>query len=120
MKSLKLTSSVLTMLICFASIAQEKPIIEKSNDTITCVKISCDFTKPTTSINPKIECAKPLSKNNEPLYILDQKIVNAKKIAAINPNDIQDIKVLKGIDATSLYGNKAINGAIVITTKNKK
>jgi len=39
------------------------------------------------------------------------------RIADINPNDIEAITVLKGPEATALYGSQASNGAIVITTK---
>lgn len=38
--------------------------------------------------------------------------------ADINPSDIADIQVLKGAGATALYGSRAANGAIIITTKN--
>src|SRR3546814_16513547 len=38
----------------------------------------------------------------------------------INPNDIEPINVLKGAGATSLYGSRAANGVIVITTKKGK
>lgn len=38
-------------------------------------------------------------------------------ISWLNPNDIQDITVLKDASATAIYGTKAANGVIVITTK---
>ncbi|SDD86565.1 TonB-linked outer membrane protein, SusC/RagA family [Riemerella columbipharyngis] len=41
-------------------------------------------------------------------------------IAGINPSDIQDIQVLKDASATSMYGARALNGVIVITTKSGK
>jgi len=41
-------------------------------------------------------------------------------IANINPDDIESITVLKGPGATALYGNRAANGALVITTKSGK
>jgi TonB-dependent SusC/RagA subfamily outer membrane receptor len=39
------------------------------------------------------------------------------RIADINPNDIDNVTILKGPEATALYGSQASNGAIVITTK---
>ena len=42
------------------------------------------------------------------------------RIADINPNDIDNVTVLKGPEATALYGSQASNGAIVITTKKSK
>jgi TonB-dependent SusC/RagA subfamily outer membrane receptor len=42
------------------------------------------------------------------------------RIADINPNDIESITVLKGPEATALYGSQASSGAIIITTKKGK
>ena len=39
-------------------------------------------------------------------------------MAAINPNDIESITVLKDAAATAIYGSRASNGVIVVTTKN--
>ncbi|WP_207426600.1 SusC/RagA family TonB-linked outer membrane protein [Pedobacter sp. SYSU D00535] len=41
-------------------------------------------------------------------------------ISDINPDDIESITVLKGASATALYGNRAANGALIITTKSGK
>ena len=59
-----------------------------------------------------------INSKNQPIYIVDGKPLSSKKIAKINPNRIKDIKVLKGSNATSLYGNKGKNGVLVINTKN--
>lgn len=45
---------------------------------------------------------------------------NTNRIADINPNDIESVTVLKGPEATALYGSQASSGAIVITTKKAK
>jgi len=70
--------------------------------------------------------------NNQPLYVVDGAPINnseqtpvdeyggfawAAGIGDINPEDIESITVLKGPSATALYGSRASNGAIVITTK---
>ncbi|KAF2509196.1 DUF3520 domain-containing protein [Flavobacterium zhairuonense] len=60
-----------------------------------------------------------LSPKNEPLYIIDGVPAKANQMAKINPNDIQDLKVLKDDAATSVYGSKASNGVVVISTKNE-
>ncbi|SHM61795.1 vWA domain-containing protein [Flavobacterium chilense] len=59
-----------------------------------------------------------ISAKNEPLYIIDGIPVKAKQFAKINPNDIQEVKVLKDSTATSIYGSRASNGVVVIDTKN--
>ncbi|MFQ5753163.1 MAG: SusC/RagA family TonB-linked outer membrane protein, partial [bacterium] len=81
--------------------------------------------------------------STEPLYIVDGVIINnsaiqsgldlvslaaaagsprpqgqpTNRIADINPNDIENIEVLKGPSAAAIYGSKASNGVIIITTK---
>ncbi|SEW37111.1 TonB-linked outer membrane protein, SusC/RagA family [Chitinophaga sp. YR573] len=47
-------------------------------------------------------------------------INNGNPLAFLNPNDIESIEVLKDADATSIYGSRAANGAILITTKKGK
>lgn len=56
--------------------------------------------------------------NNEPLYVIDGvPIQNETDFNFINPNDIETLQVLKDAAAASLYGARAANGVIVITTR---
>ena len=59
------------------------------------------------------------AQSNEPLFILDGVAISggASAAADINPNDIENITVLKGAAAAALYGQDAANGVIMITTK---
>ncbi|MBW1654868.1 vWA domain-containing protein [Flavobacterium quisquiliarum] len=59
-----------------------------------------------------------VSPKNEPLYIIDGLPAKANQMAKINPNDIDNVSVLKDQSATSIYGSKASNGVVVISTKN--
>ncbi|MCA5005715.1 SusC/RagA family TonB-linked outer membrane protein [Sphingobacterium bovistauri] len=68
-----------------------------------------------------------LTGDNQPLMIVDGIRVNnsssngtVNRIADINPEDIEDISILKGAAAAALYGIDAASGAIVITTKKGK
>lgn len=60
--------------------------------------------------------------NNEPMMIVDGMAVRGQgsSLSDINPNDIENITVLKGAAASALYGQDAANGVIMITTKNGK
>ena len=72
--------------------------------------------------------------NNQPLYVVDgvplqnttfrnsdQDYMNAMGgISNVNSNDIETMTILKGAAATALYGSRAANGAIIITTKKGK
>lgn len=84
-----------------------------------------------------------MSLSNQPLFVVDGIIIDnstvdatsniaasagqsntandfTNRIADLNPNDIENITVLKGPEATVLYGSSASNGAIVITTRKAK
>ncbi|MBC7615912.1 MAG: TonB-dependent receptor plug domain-containing protein, partial [Pedobacter sp.] len=53
----------------------------------------------------------------EPMYILDGKVMENSEIKWLDPNKIQSINVLKDASALTEYGPEATNGVIVITTK---
>jgi TonB-dependent SusC/RagA subfamily outer membrane receptor len=53
--------------------------------------------------------------NNDPLYIVDG--VPTQDISTISPNDVESLSVLKDAGAASIYGSRASNGVIIMTTK---
>ena len=55
--------------------------------------------------------------SSTPLYVIDGIPSSARAIMAMNPNDIKNISVLKDASATSIYGSRAANGVIYVTTK---
>ena len=59
-----------------------------------------------------------ISKSNDPLYIIDGVPVNAGDFKQLKPENVKSIDVLKDAAATSLYGSRASNGVIILTTKN--
>jgi len=65
-----------------------------------------------------------LNASNDPLFIIDGVPVDKEGIAGIrnplntiNPNDIESYTILKDASATAIYGSRASNGVIIITTK---
>ena len=60
---------------------------------------------------------------NEPLYVIDGVAVdgqtngNSSALSAINPSDIVSMEVLKDASATAIYGSRASNGVVLITTR---
>jgi len=56
--------------------------------------------------------------NNNPLYIIDG--VPSQSQGNLNPNDIESLQILKDASAASIYGARAANGVIIITTKKGK
>ncbi|MFL5808756.1 MAG: TonB-dependent receptor plug domain-containing protein, partial [Flavisolibacter sp.] len=72
----------------------------------------------------RIRSGASLNASNDPLIVIDGVPVEGNSIAGsgsllntINPNDIESISVLKDASATALYGSRASNGVLIITTK---
>jgi TonB-linked SusC/RagA family outer membrane protein len=57
--------------------------------------------------------------SSQPIYIIDGAIMGGD-ISNLSPDDIETITVLKGANAAALYGSRAQNGAIIVTTKTGK
>ena len=62
---------------------------------------------------------RPSSSGNSPLYVIDG-VPFGGNISDLNPNDIESLTVLKDATSAALYGNRASNGVIIITTKRGK
>ena len=58
-----------------------------------------------------------INSGTTPLFIMDGMPISSGDFNAINPSDIESISVLKDASSTSIYGARAANGVIVITTK---
>lgn len=95
--------------------------------------------EPTAPINIKIRGVNSLSNGTQPLYVVDGIIVNSgderekdplsggnsyiapqNGLMGINPRDIESMEILKDASATAIYGSRASNGVVIITTKKGK
>jgi iron complex outermembrane receptor protein len=72
----------------------------------------------------RIRRGSSLSASNDPLYVIDGVPVDndgisgtRNALSTLNPNDIETFTVLKDASAAAIYGNRASNGVIIITTK---
>ncbi|QJD79059.1 SusC/RagA family TonB-linked outer membrane protein [Spirosoma rhododendri] len=72
--------------------------------------------QPGTAPEIRIRGFGSISSGNDPLYVVDG-VPYSGSIANISPNDIENISVLKDAASTALYGSRAANGVVVITTK---
>ena len=80
--------------------------------------------KPGAGAQIRIRGGASLNATNEPLYVIDGLAIDnngvsgmSNPLAMINPNDIESFTVLKDASATAIYGSRASNGVIIITTK---
>lgn len=69
------------------------------------------------SISMKIHGVGSLGSSSEPLFIVDGVQSNSTTVMNMNPNDIQNITVLKDASSTSIYGSLGANGVVYVTTK---
>ena len=94
------------------------------------VSISSETGQPGSNSQIRIRGTSSINAGNEPLWVVDGIPVMSgdqsyftntnNAIAAINPNDIESLTVLKDAAAASIYGSRAANGVILVTTKSGK
>lgn len=91
------------------------------------VNITANSGEPGANQNVIIRGIGSLRSGTQPLYVIDGFLLDnsstgvaTNPLSFLNPNDIESIDVLKDASATALYGSRASNGVIVITTKKGK
>ena len=73
--------------------------------------------EPSVAATLSIRGTNSINSGTAPLYILDGAAISSADFNTINPADIESISVLKDASSTSIYGARAANGVVVITTK---
>jgi TonB-linked SusC/RagA family outer membrane protein len=82
--------------------------------------------RPGAAANVTIRGIGSINAGTQPLYVVDGVPLNASvaayvnPISSINPNDIESVTVLKDASAAAIYGSRAANGVILVTTKRGK
>src|SRR4051812_3368558 len=112
--------------------AQPQNIISSLSATAPNVRVNTQSGEPGASAFVIIRGATSVTGTNQPLIVVDnqpidnstlatnggnQSTVTQNRAADINPNDVENIQVLKGAAASAIYGARAANGVILITTK---
>ena len=90
------------------------------------VQITTNSGAPGAGSKIRIRGGSSLSASNDPLIVIDGLPISSTEISGgdvlntINPNDIESFSILKDASATAIYGSRASNGVILITTKKGK
>ncbi len=91
------------------------------------VQITSNGGAPGSGSTIRIRGGASLNASNDPLIVIDGVPVDntgisgvANALSLINPNDIESFNILKDASATAIYGSRASNGVIIITTKKGK
>lgn len=75
---------------------------------------------PSAAATIRLRGVNSMNSSNAPLFILDGAPISASFFQTLNPSDIANITVLKDAASTAIYGSRAANGVIVITSRNGK
>lgn len=110
--------------------AKETNLVNALSSKVAGVSVVSSSGSPGASANIRIRGNTSINGSNAPLFVLDgvpidnsssgngtAGVDNSNRAIDINPNDIASMTVLKGPAATALYGIRAANGAVIITTK---
>lgn len=89
------------------------------------VQIQANTGTPGGSTTIRIRGTNSLNATSQPIFVIDGVIIdtateddgNSNPLASINPSDIVSMDILKDASATAIYGSRASNGVIMITTK---
>lgn len=84
------------------------------------VSVGTGSGQPGTASSIVIRGVGSINGGTTPLYIVDGVPVNANVFASLNPNDFEDISILKDAAAKAVYGSQAGNGVILVKTKSGK
>lgn len=91
------------------------------------VQINQNSGSPGGNISVRIRGTNSINGSSEPLYVVDGiqisnggGINEVSPLSTINPNDIESVEVLKDASAAAIYGARAANGVVLITTKRGK
>ena len=76
--------------------------------------------EPSSTASMRIRGVTSINASTEPLYILDGSEISQNTFLSINPNDIESMTVLKDASSTAIYGSRAANGVVIVTSKKGK
>ncbi|MAZ27755.1 MAG: SusC/RagA family TonB-linked outer membrane protein [Cytophagaceae bacterium] len=91
-------------------------VTQKLQGRLSGVQINQTTGKPGGGMSVRIRGQLSVSGGSSPLYVVDGFPISGD-ISDINPDEIEDISVLKDAASTSLYGSRAANGVVLVTTK---
>ena len=97
---------------------EERPIISAAQalqGKAAGVQVTQPSGKPGVGLSVRVRGSTSVLAGNEPLYVIDG--VPTTSTAGLNPNDIATMTVLKDASSSAIYGARAANGVVLITTK---
>ncbi|ANI89924.1 hypothetical protein A9P82_11875 [Arachidicoccus ginsenosidimutans] len=119
--SRRLASNVVGSIVTVkGSVLQNKPspnLIDALQGQVAGLQVYTSTGEPDGSSSFSLNGVGSLGAGSTPLILLDGTPVDAGTLISLNPSDVESLSVLKDASATSIYGSRAANGVIIITTK---
>ena len=103
-----------------AEVLDEKPsanVLDAMQGKVPGLQIFSSSGEPSATPSIRLHGAGSLGAGSTPLILLDGFPIDSGTLVSINPEDIQDVTVLKDASATAIYGSRAANGVVFVTTK---
>jgi len=114
--------------------ARESNVVNSLQGKVSGVQITNSSGNVSSGSRIVVRGMSTLTGNNQPLFVIDGvPIINSYSSSGaysgvdygnsamdINPSDVENISILKGANAAALYGSRAVNGVVLITTKSGK
>lgn len=103
-----------------AKVVENKPVanaFDALQGKVAGLQVFTSSGEPSSSSSLRLHGVGSLGASSTPLYILDGIQVDPGTIVSLNPNDIETVSLLKDASSTSIYGARAANGVVYITTK---
>jgi TonB-linked SusC/RagA family outer membrane protein len=103
-----------------ARVVENKPVanaFDALQGKVAGLQVFTSSGEPSATSSLRLHGVGSLGASSTPLYLLDGIQVGEGTIVSLNPNDIESVSVLKDASATSIYGSRAANGVLYITTK---
>lgn len=109
--------------------AKETNLVNALNSKVAGVQVVSSSGSPGAAARIRLRGSTSITQNNDPLFVVDgipidntggertRDIESSNRAVDINPDDVASMTILKGPAATALYGIRAANGAVIITTK---
>ncbi len=116
----KISSSVASLTTVTAAKIAEKPtanVIDALQGKVAGLQVYSSSGEPSQLSSIRLHGVGSLSASSTPLYVLDGNAIDESTMLTLNPNDFESVTILKDASATSIYGTRAANGVIYITTK---
>ncbi|MCI1719556.1 MAG: TonB-dependent receptor [Bacteroidales bacterium] len=103
-----------------AKVLQNRPVINAGDalqGQVAGLQVYSSSGDPSATVSMRLRGVNSIYASTDPLFILDGSPVLASVFSTLNANDIESVTILKDASSTAIYGSRAANGVVYITTK---